>query len=117
MGFLRNLLGGSPHGESGLPASEPADHGPRGSYTERGDGSAGDYSKRLHGALDNPEAFHQVHKELAEESADTVKAVAKEFSAARAGSKAEGLKRVLSRHQSLMTSVAKARATGGRSAA
>ena len=78
------------------------------------------YRQQLDANLSSPDGFARVFGGL--ESTDTLLkaeliALAKRFSGVSARSKGDALKKIWNRHQRLMASQAKARATGGRSAA
>jgi hypothetical protein len=75
------------------------------------------YVRRLEQALGDEQGFLAVYGQLeldASVQANEVAAIAKLFSQASAKSRPAALKKILARHQSLMTSRTKAAATGGR---
>lgn len=75
------------------------------------------YSKRLEQALGDDECFKQEYSKLETDKnvqANEIIALAKLFAHASVKSRPAALKKILSRHESLMVSRAKAAATGGR---
>lgn len=78
------------------------------------------YQQELEASLASQEGFSAVFKMLASTnslSSAEIRVLSKQFTGVSSPSKARALKKIWSRHQSLMTHQAKAKATGGRSAA
>jgi hypothetical protein len=79
-----------------------------------------DYHRKLDAHLGDEGAFPTVYDDLRANSAmgkSELAALAKRFAGTTVRSKAEALKKIWNRHQQLLVFQAKARATGGRSAA
>src|SRR5262245_9772022 len=79
-----------------------------------------EYKRLLEEALGDSERFGTAYRELSSDSAmgkAELCTLAKQMTGASGRSKAEALKKIWSRHQSLMAFKAKSNATGGRSAA
>jgi hypothetical protein len=84
------------------------------------DDLVGDYHRKLDANLGNEGAFPTVYDDLRANGAmgkSELAALAKRFAGATVRSKADALKKIWNRHQQLLVFQAKARATGGRSAA
>ena len=77
-----------------------------------------DYLSELESSLPDQSLFLNVFDRLSSDSLSLVslQRIAKEFAGASARSRASALKKIWSRHQALLSTQAKARATGGRSA-
>ena len=78
------------------------------------------YKEKLEAALDDEEKFSTVYDDLRANAAmgkPEIVALAKQMTGSGARTEDAALKKIWSRHQSLMVFKAKSRATGGRSAA
>lgn len=109
----------------GGPKAAPAPRAPRSGGTKPKKPAAApsavdDYVRDLTASLSSQPAFSNVYARLESDASLGVaeyKAIAKAFARVSAKSKADAMKRILARHQSVMGFDAKARATDGRSAA
>lgn len=102
------------------PKAGPAPRVARGRKSAGAPGIVDEYVRDLEAALGKQSAFSEVYARLSSDVSLGVadyKAIAKAFARVASKSKADALKRIAARHQSVLGFDAKARATGGRSAA
>ncbi|WP_155831252.1 MULTISPECIES: hypothetical protein [unclassified Hyphomicrobium] len=75
------------------------------------------YSRRLEEALGDEEGFNAIYAAIESDkelNAAEISAIAKKFTSASPKSRPAALKKILARHQAIMTSRAKSAATAGR---
>lgn len=90
----------------------------KGSFKSRGSFLAMDVSaSELKDALGDDDKFKRLYEQVKNLPKAEVLRLSKEFSGASSSSKSDALFRIWHRHDSLMTLAARARATGGRTAA